>query len=505
MTPLPNDIASQSQSSVTSSMETLRHSASGSLSRQLSRRVMIEWFPYKVLLNIFCYFLDDSPENWPTLMHICRKWRHIVVASQRHLQLRLFCSHAAPVLKTLDCWPTPWPTLPIVVQYGGSPALDPPATEDEDNIVAALKQSDRVTSISLTVTRSLLKKLSAIKRPFPALEKLMLVSQDGAQLTLPSTFQWSPRLRCFHSSRVAFPSLLRLLYSSKNLVDLQLHEVLHPSIFPPEVFMNAFSGMVQLRSLSLHFPSIIVHVNLPPTSEQLVVLPALTRLNYTGRAEYLEGLVSRMDAPLLGDIKLTFLNIAVTNLPELRKFTNRIATHNSYHWADILASELGISVCLTQPGDSTCLKLQSSRKPLSEQLYFLSRICNQLSAFLLNVEDLRITAQRPLGQGDIRCSAKWLEPIKSCRSVKWLHVSENISTLITWSLQLPYMKNVLPALHKLCIKLRIRELKPCDSLMRESVVSLMVSRRLSGRPVAVEYQRIRVNELGGTGSRSAQS
>ena len=39
------------------------------------------------------------------------------------------------------------------MEYGGSPALDPPAPEDEDNIMAAIKQSDRVSHISLTVTR----------------------------------------------------------------------------------------------------------------------------------------------------------------------------------------------------------------------------------------------------------------------------------------------------------------------------------------------------------------
>jgi hypothetical protein len=69
------------------------------------------------------------------LVHICRKWRRIVFfASQRALRLRLFCTHGTPVLTTLD-W---WPALPIVVEYGGSPTLDPPAPEDEDNIVVAL-------------------------------------------------------------------------------------------------------------------------------------------------------------------------------------------------------------------------------------------------------------------------------------------------------------------------------------------------------------------------------
>ena len=44
------------------------------------------------------------------------------------------------------------------MEYGGPPGLGPPATEDEDNIVAALKHSDRVRTIGLTITGSLLQK-----------------------------------------------------------------------------------------------------------------------------------------------------------------------------------------------------------------------------------------------------------------------------------------------------------------------------------------------------------
>ena len=87
-------------------------------------------------------------------MHTCRKWRRIALASQGALRLRLFFTHGTPVQKTLHLWPA----LPIVVEYGGLPTLDPPVLEDEDNIIAALKHSDRVISISLTVTRSLMAK-----------------------------------------------------------------------------------------------------------------------------------------------------------------------------------------------------------------------------------------------------------------------------------------------------------------------------------------------------------
>jgi hypothetical protein len=121
-------------------------------------------------------------------VHICRKWRRIVLASQQSLHLRLFCTPGTPVLDALYFWPA----LPIVVQYGGSPASYPPAPEDEENIVAALKQSDRVNSISLTVTKPLLEKLSAIERPFSELEDLVLLCGDDVPLTLSSAFSVGP-------------------------------------------------------------------------------------------------------------------------------------------------------------------------------------------------------------------------------------------------------------------------------------------------------------------------
>jgi hypothetical protein len=216
-TPQPVATPSHCPSSVTSSAECLPPSTTCSPSRLVT-------LSDKVLLNIFSYFLEVSPCHWPTLLHVCRKWRRIVFASQRTLHLRLFCAHGTPALKNLDCWPP----LPIVVDYGGSPALDPPTPEEEDNVVAALGQSDRVRSISLTVTSSLLKRLSAIEVQFLELEDLVLLFQDSVRLNLPSAFQSGPRLRSLHSTRVSFPALIPLLYSSENLVDLQLHEVLNP-------------------------------------------------------------------------------------------------------------------------------------------------------------------------------------------------------------------------------------------------------------------------------------
>ncbi|KAH9070843.1 hypothetical protein EDB83DRAFT_371226 [Lactarius deliciosus] len=141
-----------------------------------------------ILLGIFRHRLDLTPKFWPTLACVCRRWRKTVFGSPLGLNLRLYCTYGTPVLKTLDFWPP----LPLVLNYGGSPILHPPALEDNDNIITALRQSDRVSSISLTVTHSLLESLSTISKAFSELEELALVSGDNVPLTLSSTFRWGP-------------------------------------------------------------------------------------------------------------------------------------------------------------------------------------------------------------------------------------------------------------------------------------------------------------------------
>ena len=225
-----------------------------------------------MLLQIFSHYLRTSPPFWPVLGHICRRWRSIVFAC-----FQLYFSHGVPVSNTLDRWPA----LPIVVEYGGSSALDMPAPEDEDNIIATLKQSDRVCSIHLTVTSSFLERLSTIERPFSGLEDLVLTSGHGGWLTPLSAFRCGSRLRRLSLKRIDLSSLPQLLYSSRNLVDLQLHEVANPWFFSSDALTEALSGMAHLRSLSLHFLTTPHHIGESIVGfRKRVILPALTRLNF---------------------------------------------------------------------------------------------------------------------------------------------------------------------------------------------------------------------------------
>ncbi|KAH9043488.1 hypothetical protein EDB83DRAFT_2407261 [Lactarius deliciosus] len=351
--------------------------------------------------------------------------------------------------------------------------------------MAALKHSDRVISISLTVTSSLVEKMDTIAEPFSELEDLVLLSQNTIGAALPSTFKWTSRLRSLHSIRIAFPALPELLSFSKNLVYLQLHEIPIVGYFSPEAFANALSGMTQLRSLSLHFlslPSRRNDIDIPPPSRDRVVLPVLECFKYRGTNKYLDSLVARIDAPCLEDIDITFFNQPTFNVSQLGRFIDRIEIQKLHGYAGILISNHAISICFTRPGTPARLRLQiSCEQPLSS----MGQICDHFPVFFSCIGDLRINATSPSsGQNDMD-NGQWLHLIRSFRGAERFSVAGKLGTAI--------MRTLLPAdgdpaiVLPLLRNLYVEEPGPLHAPLRAAVVSFITSRRLSGRPVAVEY------------------
>ena len=386
------------------------------------------------------------------------------------------------------------------MEYGGSLALDPPAPKDEVNIIAALKRPDRISSINLTVTTSLLDKfeLCAVEGPFLELEDLILLSQDSVPLTPPISFRWGPRLRRLHLTRIAFPGLLRLLYSSRNLVDLRLRQAFNSSYCPIEGLTDALSRMPQLQSLSLHFPATSDNVFPPPPLDQRAVLPALICVDFRGTAKHLERLVLRIDAPRLREIQVALFDKSVFDLSRLGNFIDRIGMHKSHYQARILFSERAITISFTRPGPLTCLKLRLLSEVLSEQLSTVFRTLPH-SAKIFNVEDLRISVTRPPNREDSLSSRRWSKFINSFTCIKWLHLDGNSSTDLVRALQDAHLqhKTVPPALHKLYLP----HPGPHHLPLSEAVVLFMTSRGRSGYPIGVEYERLyHISEQRGTGT-----
>ena len=416
------------------------------------------------------------------LAWVCQRWRQVVFISPLGLNIRLHCVPGTPVLKTLDIWPA----LPIIMEYGGFPNLDPPTREDDDNIIAAMKQSSRVSSISLTVTSSLFEKLPVISEPFSVLEELALLSQDtvDSNLTVPSTFRWGPRLRTLHLTGIAFLSFPQLLLPSQDLIDLQLHEIPGAGYFSPEEFANALSGMTQLRSLSFHllsFPRRRSFLTLPPSPGERILLPALTRLKYRGISKYLDSLAARIDAPRLGDIEITFFNQPTMDASQFSRFIERTEMQTSLIRADIETSAHAISISFSNSSTSTPLRLQISCKQLDWQLSSMTQICNHFSLFLFRVGDLLISSTQSSNGGGV-ATEQWLELIRAFSSardfrVAGAHVADIFCALRTVDGVHTTDTTVLPALRNLHL-----QSMPVDESLWDIVQPFITSRRLSCHP-----------------------
>ena len=129
--------------------------------------------PDNVLLEMFCFYQQNQPWKWRVLVHVCRGWPQVVFASPLRLDLKIICTPTTPVRENLGIWPA----LPIHVEYHSYGNKFNKAS-NEDNIVYALEQNDRVCGVTLDdVTGSDLEKISTVMQaPFPVLTDLHISS-----------------------------------------------------------------------------------------------------------------------------------------------------------------------------------------------------------------------------------------------------------------------------------------------------------------------------------------
>jgi len=219
-------------------------------------RMTINVLPDDVLLQIFHWCLNEDPsypnpeelEEWQTLVHVCRKWRNVVLESPRRLNLRLLCDGRRPVREMLDVWPS----FPIVI-YVSMP-------EAVQNVIAAFEHSDRVSQVLLDdISSSDLKNvLAVIQETFPALRHLQIQSEYDVQSPVVSdSFLGgsAPHLQYLELTCVPFPRLPKWLLSPTHLVTLYLWHTPHSGYFSPDAIIAPLSASTRLETFWLQFQS----------------------------------------------------------------------------------------------------------------------------------------------------------------------------------------------------------------------------------------------------------
>jgi len=403
--------------------------------------VMIDILPEDILLEIFCFYVDKNKEIevWYTLAHVCQRWRYIVSAFPRRLNLRLLCKDTTRgVTEMLDIWPT----LPVVIQVHFPPTKQ--RVDGADNAIAAMRHNDRVCEITLTgVPSSLLasERFAAVtQEPFPALTHLELLPDVDSAPVLPDSFLdgSAPRLRTLRLRSILFPALGKLLLSASDLVELLLWDIPHSGYISPNAVVTCLSTLTRLETLYLGFhshrsrPERATRCPPPPTR---TLLCALTGFQFKGVSEYLEDVAVLIDAPLLRVFRITFFNQLVFDVSQLSKFIGRTEKLRTLGQADLFFRHRSVEMNLypqTNSGvDYTMLAFEILCRELEWQFSALVQVS---LAPLSTVEVLSIKIF-PFGgtqdwQYDMIENVQWAELLQSFSAVKVLLIHENVDIVI---------------------------------------------------------------------------
>jgi hypothetical protein len=128
---------------------------------------------------------------WYKVVHVCQRWRHLILGTASHLGLFLVYTIGRPVADMLAHSPPLPLTIDHVYEHRDMTA------EDEKGITLALKQRDRACRIRLRKHVPDLRKLiMAIGEEYPTLEYLIIgpLTRERPILRLRNTFR-VPHLR----------------------------------------------------------------------------------------------------------------------------------------------------------------------------------------------------------------------------------------------------------------------------------------------------------------------
>ena len=452
----------------------------------------IDVLPDDVLIEIFDFYICDHTriEAWQSLVHVCRRWRSLVLGSPRHLDLRLYCTPETSVRDRLDVWPA----FPLIVE--GNTTL----SSDTDNVIAALGQSNRVCEVSLDLAGWQLEKvLAAMQVPFPELAELHLILRgeilhgETVPVIPDSILGGSAPLGFIELELegIPFPGLPKLLLSATHLVNLNLFNIPHSGYISPKAMATCLSVLSSLEQLILEFrsPQSRPHRetrSLPPPKRS--ILPTLRRLQFRGVTEYLEELVIHIDTPQIDRMHITFFNQIDFDCPRLAQFINRTPELCAFDEALVQFDDdtAGVTLrCRTSESGLRDLEIAIACREPDWQLSSIEQVCNSSFHRLSIVEDLFINHQysQLVWKNDAIENDLWLELLLPFTAVGNLYLCKEFAPGIASSLHELVggrVTEVLPSLQNILV-----EGLETSGPFQENIGQFVTARQLSNHPVAI--------------------
>jgi len=286
------------------------------------------------------------------------------------------------------------PHLPLIIYYPGIPGEISAA--DGESALFALQQPERVRRIHVVApTVTLCNIVKAMDCEFPILERLVLRSQTESRtgLVLPKKLQ-APLLHHLTLSNITFPTGSQLLRHAEGLITLALLNLPATAEFHPEHLVAQLSAMSHLEMVTIHFYTVIPNRKVRDAHWQAthITLPRLKLLVLRGGSAYLEGILSRLNAPLLSTLSVEFFNQLTFDLRRLLQFVHTTSKPRfrsaRMHFEKEFVSVI-VDPYLERTGTYPFL-VQVNCRPLNWQAACATQICHTLAPLLESVDSLTI-------------------------------------------------------------------------------------------------------------------
>ena len=424
---------------------------------------------------------------WYKILHVCQRWRRVILGSAFYLGLSLVCTNDTPVADML----AHSPSLPLDIDYNEEYHIKI-AGEDEERAFLALKQYSRVRRVRLNMSATSLQKLIvAMDDEYPILEYLIILSpvDDESSISqFPETLQ-APNLRHLYLHGFALPIGSRLLTTAVGLVTLGLSMADTSTYFHPNILLRWLSFMPQLETLVVYFlfpiPKRDVERQLTHTPIATpTTLPNLHNFDFSGVETYLEALVHRITTPRLENLRIFFSNQLTFSVKRLLQFVNATEslTFKSAKFG-FYDDQFDVKVYPHEEAEIIALSITVLCCHLDWQLSSAAQILNSLSPLFSAVNHLTVDhdvhsqSSEEHNEGD---RTEWHRLLGSLRNVKTLHIEEGLVEELSRCLELDdgeLTLELLPELQELTYS--------GSSNTSNAFTSFISARQDAGRPLTL--------------------
>ena len=425
----------------------------------------------------------DQGRWWYRLAHVCQRWRNLILGSPSYFGLSLVCTNGTPVQDML----AHSPPIPLTVDYGRENGI---TAEDEEGILLALEQRDRVRHLRLNYpVQHLQKLLIMVDEEFPILEYLIVdpLTMESTALMLPETLQ-VPHLRHLTLIGFACPIRPRLHPAAASLVTLSLSIDHRSAYFQPNILLQWISFIPQLESLAIGFSFPVPNRDV---ERQLIHTPIMTRITllnlrlfwFRGVTAYLEAVVCRITTPRLESLRILSFTQLTFPFPRLAQFMH--TTENiRFDNAEILFEDKQISIGMSfRDADEYTFVVAVDCWHFDWQVSSMAQISNALIPVLSAVEHLtfdhEVHGRSSEERGDVD-RVEWRKLLKSFSNVETLFAEDGLVEELSRCLRLEDGEPPLELLPEL------QELTYVGSRETgDAFASFIDARQNAGRPVSL--------------------